>query len=270
MAGFLEERGVNEFREDKVSEKRTPTLKVSNLKKSFLVGKEKVPVLKGIDLEVDFGEFVVILGPSGCGKSTLLNTILGLEEPSEGQILVRGKEMYTMDEDGRAHFRRQKFGVVYQQANWVRSLNVVENVAFPLNIAGVSHQDALRRARNILYLFKFDKYEKYYPMELSGGQQQKLSMCRALVTNPWIIMADEPTGNLDTVSSEDLMYDLKVLNVESKRTVIMVTHNPDYERYATKLIYMEDGLIKNIQQKSKPQISTEEEEKVIDLAEGVM
>lgn len=250
--------------------KHTPVLTVKNLKKSFLVGQESIPILKGVDLEIGFGEFVVILGPSGCGKSTLLNTILGLEEPTEGQVMVRGKDVYSMDEDGRAHFRRQKFGVVYQQSNWIKSLNVIENVAFPLNIAGVSHQDAIRRAKNILYLFKFDKFEKYYPMELSGGQQQKLSMCRALVSNPWIIMADEPTGNLDTVSSEDLMYDLKVLNVESKRTVIMVTHNPGYERYATKLVYMEDGLIKNIKQISKPQISFKEEEEVVDLAEGVV
>lgn len=250
--------------------KHTPVLTVKNLKKSFLVGQESIPILKGVDLEIGFGEFVVILGPSGCGKSTLLNTILGLEEPTEGQVMVRGKDVYSMDEDGRAHFRRQKFGVVYQQSNWIKSLNVIENVAFPLNIAGVSHQDAIRRAKNILYLFKFDKFEKYYPMELSGGQQQKLSMCRALVSNPWIIMADEPTGNLDTISSEDLMYDLKVLNVESKRTVIMVTHNPEYERYATKLVYMEDGLIKNIKQISKPQISFKEEEEVVDLAEGVV
>jgi putative ABC transport system ATP-binding protein len=174
-----------------------------------------------------------------------------------------------MDEDGRAHFRRNKFGVVYQQSNWVKSLNVIENVAFPLNIAGVSNQEAMRKARNILYLFKFEKFEKYYPMELSGGQQQRLSMCRALVSNPWIVMADEPTGNLDTVSAEDLMYDIKVLNVESKRTMIMVTHNPEYERYATKLIYMEDGLIKSIKQKGAPQISAEDEERVIDLSEEV-
>jgi putative ABC transport system ATP-binding protein len=252
-----------------MTKKRIPTLEVKGLKKSFVVGDEEIPVLKGIDLEVSFGEIVVILGPSGCGKSTLLNTILGLEEPSEGQVLVRGKDIYTMDEDGRASFRRQKFGVVYQQPNWIRSLNVIENIAFPLNVAGTSHQVALKKAKNILYLFKFEKFEKYYPMELSGGQQQKLSMCRALIANPWIVMADEPTGNLDTVTAEDLMYDLKVLNSESKRTIIMVTHNPEYERYATKLVRMEDGLIKSIKQISTPTISIEEEERVIDLAEGV-
>ncbi len=245
----------------------TPTLEVKNLKKSFLVGKEAIPVLKELNLKVGFGEFVVILGPSGCGKSTLLNTILGLEQPTEGQVLVRGKDIYTMDEDGRATFRRQKFGVVYQQPNWVRSLNVIENVAFPLNIAGVSHGEAMKRARNILYLFKFDNYAKYYPMELSGGQQQKLSMCRALVSNPWIIMADEPTGNLDTVTAEDLMYDLKVLNSESKRTIVMVTHNPAYERYATKLVYMEDGKIKRIMQREKPMEVKQED--VVDLTEEV-
>lgn len=253
-----------------MSKKRTPTLEVKGLKKSFLVGEEEIPVLKGIDLEIGFGEFVVILGPSGCGKSTLLNTILGLEEPTEGEVLVRGNDIYTMDEDGRASFRRKRFGIVYQQSNWIKSLNVLENVAFPLNIAGISHRTSIKKARDILYLFKFEKFEKYHPMELSGGQQQRLSMCRALVTNPWIVMADEPTGNLDTVSAEDLMYDLKVLNVESKRTMIMVTHNPAYERYATKLVQMEDGLIKSVKQLSKPQISLEEEERVIDLAEEII
>lgn len=250
-----------------MAKQQIPTLSVKNLKKNFLVGKEEIEVLKGIDLEIGFGEFVVILGPSGCGKSTLLNTILGLEPPTEGQVLIRGKELYSMDEDGRAGFRRQKFGVVYQQPNWIKSLNVVENIAFPLHVAGVSHQNAMKRAHNILYLFKFDKYTKYYPMELSGGQQQKLSMCRALISNPWIIMADEPTGNLDTVTAEDLMYDLKVLNSESKRTIVMVTHNTEYERYATKLVYMEDGLIKNIEQREKPKAYSEEEESVIDLTE---
>ena len=251
-----------------MSQLHKPTLEVKNLKKNFLVGKEETPVLKGLDLKIGFGEFVVILGPSGCGKSTLLNTMLGLEIPTEGQVLVRGKDIYTMDEDGRAAFRRQKFGVVYQQPNWIRSLNVIENVAFPLNIAGVHHQAAVKKAKEILYLFKFDKFEKYYPMELSGGQQQKLSVCRALIANPWIILADEPTGNLDTVTAEDLMYDLKVLNSESKRTIVMVTHNVEYQRYATKLVYMEDGLIKQIEQRSKPEISREEEERVIDLAEA--
>jgi len=253
-----------------MTKKRTPTMEIKNLKKSFLVGKEEIPVLKGVNFDIGFGEFVVIIGPSGCGKSTLLNTILGLEEPTEGQVLLQGKDVYSMGEDGRANFRRQNFGVVYQQPNWIKSLNVIENVAFPLNVAGSSHHTAMKKARNILYLFKLEKFEKYYPTELSGGQQQKLAMCRALVSNPWIVLADEPTGNLDSVTAEDLMYDLKVLNIESKRTMIMVTHNPDYERYATKLIYMEDGLIKNIKQKSKPEISPEEEEKVIDLAEEVL
>jgi putative ABC transport system ATP-binding protein len=147
---------------------------------------------------------------------------------------------------------------------------VIENVAFPLNVAGMSHQNAIKKAKNILYLFKFDKFEKYYPAELSGGQQQKLAVCRALISNPWIILADEPTGNLDTVTAEDLMYDLKVLNSESKRTVIMVTHNSEYQRYATKIIYMEDGKIINIVQREKPKISAEEEEQVVDLAEGTL
>ncbi len=231
--------------------KENPILEIRNIKKSFLAGKKKVDALKGVDLKVNEGEFVVIIGPSGCGKTTFLNTILGLEKPDEGQILVRGKDIYSMDEDERAFFRQETFGIVYQQSNWVKSLNVIENVAFPLSIVGVSYRKAMHKARGILYLFKFEKQEKYSPMELSGGEQQKLAVCRALVSDPSIILADEPTGNLDSVTAEDLMYDLKVLNVESKKTMIMVTHNPEYERYATKFVYMEDGVIKNVKQKEK-------------------
>lgn len=232
--------------------KQSPTVEVKGIRKNFLVGEEQSEVLKGIDLTIDFGEFVIIFGPSGCGKSTLLNTMLGLERPTSGSVSVRGQDIYSMSEDKRAAFRLQKFGVVYQQPNWIRSLNVIENVAFPLNIAGMSNYKAMKKAKEILYLFNLDRFEKYYPMELSGGQQQKLSTCRALITNPWIILADEPTGNLDTATAADLMCDFKVLNEESKRTIIMVTHNLDYERYATKVVYMEDGMIKRIERKKMP------------------
>lgn len=235
-----------------MTKSQAPTVEVKNLNKSFLVGNAESQILKEINLRVDFGEFVIIFGPSGCGKSTLLNTILGLEQPTSGNVYVMGQDIYALDEDKRAIFRRQKFGVVYQQPNWIKSLNVMENVAFPLNIAGVSTFRAARKAKEILYLFNLDKFEKYYPMELSGGQQQKLSTCRALVTNPWIVLADEPTGNLDTATAADLMCDFKVLNEESKRTIIMVTHNLDYERYATKIVHMEDGLIKRIERKKMP------------------
>lgn len=228
------------------AKQKKPIIETKNLFKTFHVGKGKVEVLKDINLEIYAGEFVIIFGPSGCGKSTLLNTLVGLEAPTSGKITVRGTNFYNLTSDQRAEFRRKKFGIVHQQSNWIKSLSVVENVAFPLAVGGYSYHKGIERSRRLLNLFRLDEFEKNTPTELSGGQQQRVSVVRALVTNPWIVIADEPTGNLDTTSAADLMYVFQFLNSESKRTVIMVTHNPDYEKYATKIIKMEDGKIKNI------------------------
>ncbi len=224
----------------------SPLLKIKGVKKSFFSGDRKNDILKGVNLEIYPGEFVVIIGPSGCGKTTLLNTILGLERPDEGQVLVAGTDVYGMNEDERAAFRSANFGVVYQESNWVKSLNVLENIALPLRIAGLKRNKALDAARNMLYLFRFEQFARKNPAELSGGEQQKLAVGRALVPDPLIIMADEPTGSLDSVTAEDLMYDLRTLNVETGKTAIMVTHNPDYERYASKFVQMEDGVVKQV------------------------
>ncbi len=228
-----------------------PLLELRNIKKTFSTGEDRIEALKGVNLEICPGEFVVINGPSGCGKTTLLNTILGLERPDEGHVLVSGEDMYDRGEDKRASFRREKFGVIRQQSDWIGALNVLGNVSFPLSIAGIPAEEVSRKAKEILYLFKFDKKERYSPLQLSGGEQQRLSVCRALISDPPILLADEPTGNLDSVSAESLMYDLKALNIESKKTMVLVTHNPDYERYATKYIYMEDGAIKGVREKGK-------------------
>lgn len=224
---------------------------IKDVKKTFNVGKGKVEVLKGIDLQIHPGEFVIIFGPSGCGKSTLLNTIVGLEKPTSGTVAIRGTKIYELKEDDRSRFRLKKFGMVHQQPMWIKSLNILENVAFPMCITGCSERRAARRARELLTLFRLEQFEKSIPTELSGGQQQRASIVRALITNPWILIADEPTGNLDTNSALDLIYALKLLNEESKRTIIMVTHNPDYERYATKVIRMEDGKINSVETKKK-------------------
>jgi putative ABC transport system ATP-binding protein len=223
-----------------------PIISIDGINKSFQVGKNMVPVLKGIDLEILPGEFVILFGHSGCGKSTLLNTLIGLEKPSAGNISIRGRGLYSMNEDARAKVRQDRFGMVHQQANWVKSLNVVENVAYPLMISGYNRRDAIKRAEHTLELFQLAQFAKYTPTELSGGQQQKVSICRAIINNPWIIVADEPTGNLDTVSSDEVMDIFKSINENAKRTIIMVSHNPDYERYATKVVYMKDGLIEKV------------------------
>lgn len=226
-------------------------IKVEGLFKSFNVGKGKVEVLKDINLEVYSGEFVIIFGPSGCGKSTLLNTIVGLEVPTKGRVLIRGIDIYKLDQDERATFRHKKFGIVHQQPSWIKTLSVIENVAFPLAISGMSERKALKRASEMMKLFRLEEFENNAPAELSGGQQQRVAVVRSLIANPWILVTDEPTGNLDTVSAADLMYVFQYLNAESKRTILMVTHNPEYEKYATKVVKMEDGKIKSVKVKKK-------------------
>lgn len=223
-----------------------PIISVIGIRKSFRVGKNDIEVLKGIDLDIYPGEFVMLFGPSGCGKSTLLNTIIGLEKPNDGQIVVRGRVLYDMDEDSRAKVRQDRFGIVHQQANWVKALDVVENVAFPLSLSGYPRHYAIKRAEHMLELFNLAEYAKYVPTEISGGQAQKVTICRAMINNPWVLVADEPTGNLDSVSADEVMDIFKSINEKAKRTIIMVSHNPDYEKYATKLIHMRDGRIEKV------------------------
>jgi putative ABC transport system ATP-binding protein len=227
-------------------------IRISQLYKSFEVGKKSVPVLNGLDLEIYLGDFVVILGPSGCGKSTLLNTILGLEPPTAGEVLVRGRDIYRLDEDRRAAFRHQNFGMVYQRPNWVKSLNVAENIALPLDIVGLKHRHNIQRAVIALEDFGLGDFYKYDALELSSGQQQKVAACRALITDPPIILADEPTGNLDSVSAATVMDDFIRLNEKLGRTIVMVTHNPNYAIYASKTVFMENGKIIRIVDKNKP------------------
>ena len=242
-----------------MSQEKKPVIEVRGLEKKFILFEENVDfVLKGIDFEVFFGEFVIIFGPSGCGKSTLLNTILGLEPPTKGTIRIRDKDIYSLPPNDLTTLRRQKIGMVYQQFNWVKSLNVVENVALPLNIDGHSSRSALIRAYHLLSIFKLEKFAAYHPHQLSGGQQQRVATARALSLNPWLIMADEPTGNLDTNAGTELMSLFKKLNEKSKRTIILVTHNFDYEKYATKVIFMENGKFVDVINKKKV-ILTEKE-----------
>jgi putative ABC transport system ATP-binding protein len=230
-----------------------PIISIKNLHKTFRVGKGNVEVLKDINLEIFEGEFVIILGPSGCGKSTLLNTIIGLETPTSGDLTIRKQNIFAKTTaDHRAIFRRKYIGMVYQQSNWMQSLNVVENIEFPLRMTSLRGSSIRKRAHNILDLMGMSEYEKYRPTELSGGQQQRVGMARALVTNPLIIVADEPTGNLDSVNAADVMSVFKFINDESHRTIIMVTHNLDYEKYATKVVYMRDGQIEKIVDTKKP------------------
>lgn len=219
-------------------------IQVQNVSKSFHVGKQDVPVLKNISFAVNPNDFCVIFGPSGCGKSTLLHTILGLEAPSTGTCLFLAKNLYEgMDEDQRSDFRKNHVGMVYQQPNWIKSLTVLENVAFPLILMGKPKSESLDKAHTMLEVMGMGEWSSYAPTELSSGQQQKVALARALVTNPEVIIADEPTGNLDFESGQELMQLLVKLNKEQEKTILMVTHDLEYLKYAKTVVKMFNGAI---------------------------
>lgn len=219
-----------------------PLVQLQDVTKDFFVKIQEIKVLRGISLDIFPGELVVILGPSGSGKSTLLNLILGLEPPSTGKVIFKGEEVQDKDADYMAEIRKQNIGMVHQQANWIRSLNVIENVSFPLVLRNLPKHQVMSKAMEKLQLFGMDGWANFSPSELSSGQQQKVGLARALVTDPDIIVADEPTGNLDYKSGKYLVELLAGL-VKSGKTVIMVTHDLEYIEYADRIIRILDGKI---------------------------
>jgi len=218
-------------------------IKVEKVSKTFDLGNRKIQALKEVNLEVKSRDFLVIYGPSGCGKSTLLNIIAGAEEPSNGKVTVRNKNIFKMSEDERGIFRANKMGIIYQMSYWIKSLNVVENVAMPLIIEGVKEKKAIEQAKNLLEELKISRLARQVPTQLSGGEQQRISFARALISNPWIIIADEPTGNLDSTASDEVMALFNTLNVQMKKTILLVTHNQAYWELGTRRIEMKDGMI---------------------------
>lgn len=217
-------------------------IKIENLKKSFPIADGQIDILKGINIDVNQGEFIIIFGPSGCGKSTLLHVLLGLEEPTSGKVTVENKDFYSMSDDERALYRRHKVGMIYQQPLWISSLKVYENLCFPLALLDMNQVDINKKATEALELVGMSKWAHYVPAELSGGQQQKISLARALMIDPILIVADEPTGNLDTVSGNELLATFNEL-VKKGKTIIMVTHDLEYLKYASKIFHIVDGEI---------------------------
>lgn len=216
-------------------------IKVKDIRKTFRVGSQDIEVLKGISLEINKGDFAIILGPSGCGKSTLLHTILGMEKPTEGKVELEGNSLYDMEEDKMVSYRKTRVGVVFQQSIWIKSLNVLENVCVPSRLMGRGREESERLGHANLKTMELDAWANYSPSELSSGQQQRVSLARALTIDPLLIVADEPTGNLDTVSGDQLMDYLSELNKKEMKTILMVTHDLEYLRYATKLFHIVDG-----------------------------
>lgn len=221
-----------------------PIITVKEVFKSFQVGPQFVPVLKEITFDVERADFLIVFGPSGCGKSTLLHIILGLEGPSTGKMTFLGEDLYApgRPEDYRSEFRKHHIGMVYQQSNWVKSLTVIENIAFPLLLLGWEKERALNRAKEALESVRLGGWADYHPMDLSSGQQQRIAIARAIITDPEVIIADEPTGNLDYEAGENLLKLLRSLN-DSGKTIIMVTHDLEYLSYAKTALSMRDGKV---------------------------
>lgn len=222
-------------------------VEVKEITKTFVVGGQEIPVLRGITFSIEQGDFCILVGPSGCGKSTLLHTILGLEQPTSGEVIFLGENIYhNTDEDYRSNFRKKHIGMIYQQPNWIKSMNVVENVAFPLILLGMEKDQASKRALDLLTEVNLASWANYMPTELSGGQQQRIALARGLANNPEIIIADEPTGNLDFQAGQNVMQLLSDLNLKQGKTVIMVTHDLEYLRYARKAVRLLDGKVLQI------------------------
>ena len=217
-------------------------LKVNNLKKSFFTEEIETVALAGVSFEVKEGEFVAIMGPSGCGKSTLLNILGLLDNPTSGEYMLLDKEVGNLRERDRTYFRRGNIGFVFQSFNLIDEMNVSENIELPLIYMGVKPAERKKRVQKMLERMDMTHRAKHFPQQLSGGQQQRVAIARALVSNPKLILADEPTGNLDSKNGQEVMTLLKELHQEGT-TIIMVTHSQHDASYASRTICLFDGKI---------------------------
>lgn len=226
----------------KRKKKSTPVIELVGLTKQFGYGDTTTTALDAIDLTIEKGEFVAIMGPSGCGKTTLLNILGLLDTPSDGDYALEGRPVADLSHREHAHIRSRQIGFVFQSFNLLSRINIIDNVALPLTYGGVGRLNQLKTASKMLKTFDLQEREYYMPNQLSGGQLQRVAIARALVNKPSIILADEPTGNLDSKASELIMNELRDIH-ERGNTIIMVTHNPDLTVYATRIINMLDGRI---------------------------
>ena len=215
-------------------------LQMRDICKDYPMGKTVTHVLKNVDLDVSEGDYLAIMGPSGSGKSTMMNILGCLDRPTSGEYFLDGKEIAGYDDDELAHTRNAKIGFVFQNFNLLAKLTAQENVALPLVYAGVDEEERMERAKKALEAVGLGDRLEHKPMEMSGGQRQRVAIARALINNPAIIMADEPTGNLDTKSSYEIMDIFKKMN-ESGKTVVMVTHEPDIAEQTKRILVMRDG-----------------------------
>jgi len=217
-------------------------LKIENLTKTYLIGKMEVPALRGVSFVINEGEFVAIMGPSGCGKSTLLHLLGGLLSPTSGRIIIADEDLSKVSDAQRTDIRRRKIGFVFQRFNLFPTLSAEGNLKLAEKIHSGNGGNAERR-HEVLRLLKLENKMHHKPLELSGGEQQRVALARAIVNKPAIILADEPTGNLDTENSRIVLNMFRELNDKFNQTIIMITHNPEAAAQCSRVIQMRDGLI---------------------------
>jgi len=229
-----------------------PIIKLENVWKVYQLGEVELPVLKGISLEITPGVFVVILGPSGSGKSTLLNMIGCLDLPTKGSVFLAGRDISKMSEDELAQVRGEKIGFIFQQFNLLPNLSALENVMMPMIFQGKPEPEREKRAKYLLNSLELGDRISHRPAELSGGEQQRIAIARSLINNPEIIVADEPTGNLDSTTGRKIMEILIDLHKNKGKTIIVVTHDPTIANYSNQIIRIKDGqLVSNHLAKEK-------------------
>lgn len=228
-------------------------IKVKGLYKLYRVGEETVRALNGVDFEIKKGEFCSIVGASGSGKSTLLNMLAGLEKPTKGEIVIAGEHIEKKRENQLVKFRREHIGFIFQSFNLMSTMNAIENVALPLNFQGMNRTVRRKKAEKALKLVGLQKYMKHRPTQMSGGQQQRVGVARALVMQPEIIFADEPTGNLDSKTSREVMELMQKIVRKRNQTLVMVTHDNYLAGFADRIIHIMDGKIVKVEENHNPQ-----------------
>lgn len=230
-------------------------IQVRNLYKLYKVGDEIVRALDGVDFDIYQGEFCAIVGTSGSGKSTLLNMLAGLEKPTKGSVVIGDKHIEHLNEEQLVAFRRDHVGFIFQSFHLLGTLNAVENVALPLSFRKVPRNVRNKKAEKMLGLVNLKKHMKHFPNQMSGGQQQRVGVARALVVNPKIIFADEPTGNLDSHTSEEVMGLMQRIVREQNKTLVMVTHDVHLATYADRIFHISDGKILKIENNQRERTS---------------
>jgi len=222
---------------------KDPIVVAKKVSKTYDTGKIKVEALRGVDFAVQEGEMVAVMGPSGCGKTTLLNCLSGLDDLTDGQVLIRGKLLTEMTDRERTRYRADKIGFIFQAYNLLPVLTAAENVELPLLLSGTPPKEARKKALESLRAVGLEEWKDHKPSELSGGQQQRVTIARSLVNRPEIVFGDEPTGNLDSEYSKEIMELLKKLNKENRQTFIIVTHDYNVGRMTDRIVMMKDGAI---------------------------